>query len=216
MERICSSPECNRQHYGRGLCKMHYLRAWSSGEIGQHGRSMVRPGASIGERLRHTGWAVTDSGCWEWKGSRNAKGYGQLAVGRHSGSDPKRTIPMIASRAAYLAWVGAIPDGLVVRHRCDNPPCINPEHLELGTLADNSRDMVVRRRVANGERKARQVKLTDEQVTEIRSRVSCGETRKALAVEFGVSRSLVSMIASGKKRVNRTNPALPLSPARQP
>ncbi|AXH49008.1 endonuclease [Gordonia phage Apricot] len=209
MERICSQPDCSRRHYGRGLCKSHYLSAWTAGTLDQHTRTLVAPGASLDERLRHTGWTVTESGCWEWNGSRNAKNYGQLATGRHAGDDPKRTVPMIASRAAYTAWVGPISDGQVVRHRCDNPPCINPEHLCLGTLVDNVQDAVERKRIANGERKRAQVKLTDAQVAEIRRRVASGETRLALAAEFGVSASLLSMIVAGKRRKSPTNPALP-------
>jgi hypothetical protein len=80
---------------------------------------------------------VTDSDCWVWQGYRNEHGYGRLWA-------PKRYV----HRAAYEAFVGPIPAGLNVLHRCDNPPCCNPAHLFLGTRADNARDMLAKGRGA--------------------------------------------------------------------
>lgn len=193
----CGVEGCDRKHYGRGLCKKHYLRAWTKGEHVDHARSFMPPTATLDERLRHHGWTVTETGCWEWRRSLNTHGYGQLAAG----SDR----PMIASRAAYLAWVGEIPEGGVVCHRCDNPPCINPEHLFLGTRADNNRDMAGKRRTANGELKSLH-KLTDAQVDRLRSRYAAGGiTQRELAEEYGVSQQLVSNIIRFRNRAQRTN-----------
>jgi len=80
-------------------------------------------------------------GCWPWTGSKTLKGYGQLRWKYNS---------LVASRVSYELYVGPIPEGLMVRHRCDNPSCVNPDHLELGTAADNSADMVQRGRHNNG------------------------------------------------------------------
>lgn len=77
----------------------------------------------------------TPSGCWEWIFRRDEQGYGKAYFGgRH----------MTASRASYLCFVGDIPEGLVIRHTCDNPPCVNPEHLIVGTTLENVADRMER------------------------------------------------------------------------
>jgi len=75
------------------------------------------------------------AGCWEWTASTDHKGYGKLAEGGRQG----RTLS--AHRVSYELNVGPIPDGLLVLHRCDNPPCVRPDHLFVGTHTDNAQDM---------------------------------------------------------------------------
>lgn len=197
--RECSMSGCGRKHYGRGLCKTHYGQAWAKGEHVDHARALVKAGATLDERLRHHGWTVMKAGCWEWDGSKNSHGYGQLAAGLPNSR------PEIASRAAYAAWVGPIPDGSLVCHRCDNPPCINPAHLFLGTKADNNRDMAQKRRTANGEHKSSH-KLSDAQVDEIRALYATGKfSQRELGVRFGVSQQFVGLLAKGQRRARPTN-----------
>lgn len=118
------------------------------------------------------------AGCWEWRGTKALEGYGNFSVAG-------RTVR--AHRWLYAQLNGETPDELVIRHRCDNPCCVNPLHLEVGTHADNCRDKMQRGRMPDrrGERH-HGARLTESQVLEIRRRASTGETYRALGQEFGV------------------------------
>lgn len=79
-------------------------------------------------------------GCWEWRGARHPRlGYGKFSVSRNT------NIP--AHRAAWLFEHGEIPQGMRVLHKCDNPPCVRPDHLFLGTQTDNMRDCAAKGRI---------------------------------------------------------------------
>jgi hypothetical protein len=82
-------------------------------------------------------------------------------------------------------------------HKCDNPACCRPDHLEVGTQAENLQDMAAKNRSASGERNAR-AKLTKEEVLDIRASLRAGYTAKYLATEFGVTRSLIHQIRDNK------------------
>jgi HNH endonuclease len=85
---------------------------------------------------------ASDAECWEWRGSVNNKGYGRLPERR--GPGVRKAV--IAHRLAYQFGVGPIPEGQCVLHRCDNRKCCNPQHLFIGTIADNNRDMWIKGR----------------------------------------------------------------------
>jgi len=116
--------------------------------------------------------------CWEWTGTIHPTGYGQLLTNW----SPDR----YAHRTAYLLFTGDIPDGRLIRHRCDNRRCVNPEHLELGTKADNNRDARERNPKASGR------KLQDADLPAIADRMKAGELLKDIAIELGMNWKCVS------------------------
>lgn len=129
--------------------------------------------------------------CWIWTGSRLPKGYGRFY--------PRWRVGLYAHRVSWEMANGiAVPDGLDVRHECDNPPCVRPSHLVVGTKSDNMQDMLRRGRggeVGSPGELHPAHKLTEEQVLEIRRRwVDGGVSQRELAVEFGVTRGLVGHI----------------------
>ena len=131
----------------------------------------------------------TDSGCWEWRGS-SSKGYGRF---RFSASGPW----VRAHRHSFELLNGAIPEGQIVCHRCDNPPCINPNHLFLGTHHSNAIDRESKGRGNSGRKyfRLRGGRLSQSQVIAIRSNLkSNGE----IAADYGVSSQYVGRIKRGK------------------
>lgn len=129
---------------------------------------------------------VSPSGCWEWQRSRNNMGYGRIAKGRNM---------LLAHRVAFEEFNGPIPDGLVVRHKCDNPSCCNPEHLEIGSMSDNQQDCLRRGRRSDIGSGSPHAKLTEEIVAEI---LEDRRSQQKIADSYGISQTLVSLIKRGK------------------
>lgn len=115
--------------------------------------------------------------CKIWSGVLDKDGYGVL--GKRSGDGSRRKIQ--AHRWIWEGRYGPIPKGMVVRHKCDNPPCINLQHLELGTVADNNNDARERGHLGPAW------KLTPSQMREFFDRHEAGESIRSLARHFGVS-----------------------------
>jgi hypothetical protein len=125
--------------------------------------------------------------CWEWHGAK-AKGYG---IHRHDGKQ---------MRATHYVWricKSVIPDGLVVLHTCDNPGCVRPSHLLLGTRADNRRDCVSKGRHTKGTA-CWNAKLDPAKVTVVRTLYgSGGHTQKEIAELLGVTQPCISYVCTG-------------------
>lgn len=131
---------------------------------------------------------VMYSGCWIWDAAINGQGYGVMGFGG------KR---YLAHRLSYEHYNGHLPKRALVCHRCDVRACVNPEHLFLGTNADNSRDMVEKGRSLKGERNGR-ARLNRMQARVVRERARAGENLTHLSREFGVSRATVRQIREGE------------------
>jgi hypothetical protein len=129
-------------------------------------------------------------GCWEWTAHAHISGYGIFRVGRKLEK---------ASRFSWSLANGPIPRGMLVLHRCDNPSCVRPGHLFLGTHQDNADDKMAKGRhvVVRGE-KHHEAKLSSNDVLEIRRRHGLGETQTKLGREFGVTQAMVSEIVLRK------------------
>ena len=140
--------------------------------------------------------------CWLWTAGKDKDGYGQFwSIPDKKGHK--------AHRIAYELYVGIIPDGMLVCHKCDNPSCVNPDHLFLDTYQGNMNDKVNKNRQAKGDKcgvrgeKHCRAKNTDREVKEIRERFAKGETQPELAKEFNVLPSAISRIVNNKRRKER-------------
>lgn len=132
--------------------------------------------------------------CWEWKGYRHERGYGYFKY------EPRGKL-LKTHRIAYTISKGIIPEGLLVRHQCDNPPCCNPNHLLVGTNADNTKDKLERGRMVSqpGEKNHFHL-LKAEQVIEIRKNYKFGGNAEFIATgkKYNVSRDCIYNIIHKK------------------
>ncbi len=173
----------------RGLCSGHYIQ-W---QRKREPRPLARTSLTLEQRF----WAAVgkSDGCWTWHGSKTAAGYGTLG---------SRETHVYAHRYSYALVHGPIPSGLHILHHCDNPPCVNPAHLFLGTHQDNMRDMRDKGRnyAAAGEAHPR-AKITENDVIDMRSLWALGALMRDLAAEYGLDDSTVFDIVRGNswKRV---------------
>lgn len=126
-----------------------------------------------------------DSGCWQWRAHTDKDGYGVLPGDRQNTR---------AHRLSYEIHAGPIPNGLIVCHHCDNPGCVNPDHLFVGTQKDNAQDALKKKRHYVGEKNGRS-KLTEENVKEI---LNSNMNGQQLADKFDVTRSTINNVRRGE------------------
>jgi hypothetical protein len=137
-------------------------------------------------------WRKDDSGCWLWQAAIAGKGYGQLRA------IPRRLGYLYAHRFSWEMVNGPIPDGLMVLHSCDVPACVNPEHLFLGTNADNHKDMKAKDRHLYGERNA-EAKLTERDILDIYALSDASVAQKAIGAKFGIGQGCAWKIIHGHR-----------------
>jgi hypothetical protein len=131
---------------------------------------------------------ITDDGCFEVISHKSRTGYPEIMINR---------VTKKIHRHIFEECFGEIPAGLVIRHKCDNPFCINPEHLETGTHADNVRDQIKRHRHAKGSRKALS-KLIEHDIVIIRRMSDMGYTNRSISKIFNVDETVISEIKNRK------------------
>lgn len=151
--------------------------------------------AAFEARSKELFWLKVDQGyesdqCWLWMGQRNKKGYGIVS---------RRGRRVLAHRLAYALANGPVTNDAVIRHRCDNPPCVNPAHIQSGSQADNMRDMRQRGRDVRGE-KHPNAKLTMAQAQMLRGEYACrAGSMKNLATKYGIGIRAVHEIVHGRR-----------------
>lgn len=145
---------------------LEFAKIWNSAACvadvaAQTGQSKAAA-STLAHRMRSDGWKMKKfpyqyekslidrfwsfvtkgDGCWVWSGSKNPKGYGQIQKGRRGAG----MRPLLSHRVSWEIHFGSIPNGMKVLHHCDNPSCVRPDHLFLGTDADNTADMIKKER----------------------------------------------------------------------
>lgn len=126
--------------------------------------------------------------CWEWQAGHTGKGYGAFWLEGKT---------CVAHRLAYVLTHGPVPCGLVVRHRCDNPPCVNPGHLLVGTHGDNAQDRKLRNRAPVGSAH-HMTPLSATDVRAIRTDHVMGAVPADLAARYGISSTAIIAILKGR------------------
>lgn len=172
---VCGEPSATRKHAFYGV--YHERRCAECRKLGKGALTLE---SRFWKRVERR------EGCWGWSGNKNSDGY--AVIGRGT----SRTVT--ASRVSWELHSGPIPRGLFVCHTCDNPECVNPAHLFLGTHANNMADMAEKGRSTIGLRNPN-VKLTEDKVRDIRDGSG---TRKEKAERHGVSIETVYQIRTGK------------------
>lgn len=178
--RACAFAGCDRRTL-TDYCRRHRIQL----ALGRKLQPIIvyaPRGLTLAGRLEW-GTVREAAGCWGWRGVKNRSGYATIAEGGGR---------CLASRARYELEVGPIQPGQVVCHRCDTPACTNPDHLFLGTRADNNRDRASKGRSARGEQSGRAV-LTASKVRWIRQNAD-RRSGRAMATELGVGTSTVHAV----------------------
>lgn len=144
---------------------------------------MATQGLTTLERFERKFTRGAPDECWEWQAGRDKDGYGTFWFGTAN----KRAHRM----ALFLYRSVPLKNGLLACHHCDNPPCVNPDHLFVGTITDNNIDMTIKERGGK-------TKLTADQVREIRARLATGEKAWRIALDYGMTGAPIYRIQYGE------------------
>lgn len=176
--KICSVEGCGIKHKSKGYCRKHYESI---------SRNYVRP--TVDERFASKIQSNELTGCNEWIGSKNEYGYGVININKK---------PVKAHRLAYKKVFGEIPKGMFICHKCDNPSCVNVDHLFLGTPSDNHQDMTKKNRqvIPVGEHNGKS-KLNEIDVMAIKIQLRWKIDGASISRQFNVNKSTIYQIRDG-------------------
>lgn len=191
MERTCKVTTCTNRVNNGGLCSAHHSRLREYGDplAGPPVRRKTPPGLSPEQAFAYYMGTELPAArhCWLWLGTITPTGYGVVMV---------RGKNIQAHRLSYTIFNGPLAADQIVRHTCDNPPCVNPHHLAAGSQAQNMQDCTDRGRQALGSALPIS-RLTPEIVREIRG-LRGRETQQAIADRFGVHPGTIQALLDGK------------------
>ena len=183
----CKIDGCVGNVIGFDMCSKHYQRFKRYGDPDAGAKNH----ATVEERFWRN--VQKTEGCWFWMGTKSRNAYGVIGLNGRGGKS------VTVHRLSYIMHHGDIPDGYVVMHSCDNPSCVNPDHLSIGTYKDNAQDAVAKGRHARmapkGVENGKAV-LNKEKVLYIRSKPDTSHAK--LAAELGVSASCIRGVRSGR------------------
>lgn len=183
----CSVENCETPSRANGMCNKHNLRVRNHGSPDDNGRTHAPLDVRFFRKINKT------EACWLWTGRANPNGYGAI----QEGGKGSRSIS--AHRLSYQIHKGEIPEGLVVMHSCDNPACVNPDHLSVGTYKENTADMIAKgrkRTVAPKGTGNGKAKLNDSLVRYIRQ--NNNRPHAELARELNLSPNCIRGVKTGR------------------
>lgn len=181
--KLCAAKDCDKKCTRNLYCDKHYYRFKKYGNPDIVKSRYQKKDYTLEQLFLNSFIKKNEDACWEWRGPLNDWGYGRLNHSSHH---------IAAHRFSYQYFVGDFEESLFVCHHCDNPKCVNPNHLFLGDAQTNMDDMVKKgRHIGNS-------KLSPEQVIEIKKRLANGESRKLIAKCYDVQRQAIDNIANNK------------------
>lgn len=183
----CSVRGCENKKHAKGFCQFHYRRFWATGST-EVKRPCLR--GTVEERFWNHVKKGKKNECWEWEGFTDKDGYGKMRTeGTNEG----------VHRVSFRIHGGNIPKGMKVLHKCNNPPCCNPNHLYCGNQTQNMQDRIKAGNFKYGQDHHNSV-ISDETVKMIKEDTG---TYKFLAEKYGCSASQVGNIKRGSQRINK-------------